>query len=137
MIKLDRFVAAVKCRFPAKAVGMSVALVSALTISTSVVVGFTIGMGELNVFEFTVSNCLVASLIYMLIQINNYPHMRDFKEHKILENEDQVLDRCLKHLHDIASTASAALIVIVLIMTCWSSWFAMQITFGFYDWINR
>ena len=136
-MKLNKFLTAFKCRFPAKAVAWQLLVISSLTIAASAVVFFLSGMGDLGLDEFLISNCLVVSFLYGLVLINGYPHKRNVARRSPLETGDQIVERCRRHLHEIVMVAACSIAVITVIVVAWQVWLWIYLAFGFIDWVNR
>lgn len=137
MMKLNKFLVAFKCRFPAKAVAWQLLVISSLTIGASAVVFFLSGMGDLTLDKFLTSNCIVVSFFYCLLLIGAYPHKRNVASRSPLETGDQIVERCRRHLHEIVMVAACSIAVITVIIVAWQVWLWLYLAFGFIDWVNR
>ena len=125
------------CKARGLAVLSELSVTALLCAIASGVVWFVFGAEDQNAIEVAAGVSLSVAFLYSVIKINKYPYRVDGNPRFRLEDDEQVIERCIRHMHDILIPLSCAIAIILVFSLFYIVWFQAQIIGGFFEWIDK
>lgn len=125
------------CKARGLAVLFEISVVALLVAMLSAIAWIAFFVDDHNAIEFIAGTSLAAAFVYSITKIKSHPYQYSTKSKFKFESAEQVIERCIRHLHDIIIPLVCAIAIVLVFSLFYIVWFQAQIIGGFFEWIDK